>query len=686
MVTSCRESKTTPLLLTLVLALLALFTFQSSAQAEAPITISGDVTDHASVLSSGDKAKIQKSLDNLAESSDLQLFVVFTDTFSGANGQEWSDDTAVKSGLGSKDLLLAVAVEDSLFGLSVDESSPLSDKQLDKIESAIKKELRAGSWAQAAIVGAEETLSASKGGSGAGGIIFFALIVVAAVIALVVWRAQSKNNRATPGTAPKGGWDAVPTPELVTRASSALVAVDDALTSADQELGFAQAQFGLQATDQFTAALKTGREQVRRAFTMRQQIDNAPQQDEARTRAVLIEIIQVCEKVNAQIEEQSEQFEHLRDLQAHVEDQLTEITQRISEVRARISPAQLNLTQLEARYSAAAIQSIADNPSQVEALLTAAQEAVDEARGDVGRDDRATAVARARTALQALSQATSLLDAVDSAGSDLASSGPRLEAALASISSDLADAARLAPEDPSVTSAADRARKAVELGRAAQTGGDPLAALTELSQAEAAIDASLEPYREQAEQAQRATRQLDETIGRVDSQIRATNQFIETRRGAVGPDARTRLAEAMRHLTAANELRPTDPVRALNAAKYAEQFALQAQQIAQGDVQNWESRQGGGFGGSGGSGTNVGGMILGGILLDSFLGGSRNRRYGGGYGGSSRRRSSGFGGGFSSGGFGGSSGRGGASRGGGFGGGRGGGGGSRGGRSRGGRF
>lgn len=676
------SSKPSALLFTVLLALLGVFAFVPSAQAEDPITISEEVTDNAGVLSSADRTQIQKALNNLADNSELQLFVVFTDTFSGANGQDWSDDTAIKSGLGAKDLLLAVAIDDSLYGLSVDDSSPLSDKQLDQVESAIETQLRRGAWAQAAILGADEIRSTSTGSSGSLGVIVFVVFVAAVVIGIVIWRGQSKTNKTAPGQAPKGGWNAVPTPELVTRASSALVAVDDALTSADQELSFAQAQFGLQATDQFTAALKTGREQVRRAFTMRQQIDNAPQQDEAQTRATLTEIIEVCEKVNAEIEKQSEQFEHLRDLQAKVEDQLTEITQRITEVRARITPAQVSLRQLETTYSAPALQSIVDNPSQVEALLSAAEQAVQDGRADVARDDRATAVARARTALQALAQATTLLDAVESAGADLASSGPRLEEALASISSDLVDAARLAPEDPQVNVAADRARKAIEQGRAAQTGGDPLAALTELSQAEAAIDASLEPYREQAEQAERASRQLDETLGRVDSQIKATNQFIETRRGAVGPDARTRLAEAMRHLGAAHDLRASDPVRSLNAAKYAEQFATQAQQIAQGDVQNWESRQGGGFGSLGSSGSNVGGMILGGILLDSLLGGgSRNR---------SRSRTRGFGGGFSSGGFGGSSGRGSSSRGGGFSGGsRGGhssGGGSRGGRSRGGRF
>ncbi len=152
---------------------------------------------------------------------------------------------------------------------------------------------------------------------------------------------------------------------------------------------------------------------------------------------------------------------------------------------------------------------------------------------------------------------------------------------------------------------------------AARDGGDPLAALRRLTDAEAALDAVLAPFRERAEQAARANALLRETLARVDSQVRATNDFIETRRGAVGPEARTRLAEAIRLLGEARALQPTDPVSALQRAQQADAQAQSAAQRAQQDASSWQSSQGGGFGGGGGS--NVGGMVLGGILLDSIL-------------------------------------------------------------------
>ena len=211
-------------------------------------------------------------------------------------------------------------------------------------------------------------------------------------------------------------------------------------------------------------------------------------------------------------------------------------------------------------------------------------------------------------------------------------------------------------------SAASEARSAAEQARGARGGGDPLAALARLTEAEAALDTALAPARQQAESDARARALLRDVLGRVESQVRATQSYVTTRRGAVGPDARTRLAEAERLAADARSRQTTDPHGALAAAQQAERFVQQAAQMAQTDTSGWDMRHGGpgGFAGSGGRSPNVGGMILGGIVLDSVLrGGSRRGRRGGGLGG--------FGGGFGGGsrggfggGFGGGGGRGGA--------------------------
>src|SRR5699024_6462117 len=134
---------------------------------------------------------------------------------------------------------------------------------------------------------------------------------------------------------------------------------------------------------------------------------------------------------------------------------------RIGEVRARVAPAHETLAHLHTLYPQSALASVAQNPDQATQLLAGAEEVVTSARQSIESDDRATAVVRLRAAQHAVQQAAEVLDAVDSAGADLAAAGPKLEAALVSISSDVSDAARLAPSDGGVTIAVEDARRAI---------------------------------------------------------------------------------------------------------------------------------------------------------------------------------------------------------------------------------
>jgi hypothetical protein len=155
------------------------------------------------------------------------------------------------------------------------------------------------------------------------------------------------------------------------------------------------------------------------------------------------------------------------------------------------------------------------------------------------------------------------------------------------------------------------------------------------------------------------------------STIDPAADFISTRRGAVGPEARTRLAEAQRRLDVAVDMGRDDPVMALREAHQATTLAQSALDRAQDDVSSWGGGYGGGPGGFGGGygggygpgyrrgGVDLGSLVLGGILLGGGRGGG-GYRGGGGFGG----------GGFGGGGFGGGGRGGGGFGGGGSGGGR----------------
>lgn len=663
------------------LTLVLLAAAPGAALAEPPSQLADEVTDTADVLSDAEEAEVQQALDELADTTPYQLFVVYVDSFDGTDPVDWANESANLSGLGTEDLLLAVAVEDRAYAVSVANDLDLSDDALGTVASErIEPALRQDDWAGAAVAAAEGYQDAAGGGTGTGdgsggGIPWLTWLLVAAVVVGGVLLVRSLTRRRTQAGAPRGpdgrpltGPEALPTEELERRAGPALVAVDDAVKTSEQELGFAQAQFGLEATRTFQEVVTDAKARLAHAFALRQRLDDAEPEGEAERRAILVEILRTCDAVDAALDDQAEEFDRLRDLQATVPQVLEDTDRRATEVQGRLPAAQVAVDRLATTYSPAALASVSGNIPQATALLTDARRLVADGRAAVAAEDRGTAVAHARAAEDAVGQAVTLLDAVERADEDLAQAGPRIDAAIASLSTDIADADRLAPGDPAVVAPRAAAQQAVASAHAERGTGDPLAALGRLVAAEAALDAALAPARDHAEQMARARGQVDALLARVDAQVRGVAAFIETRRGAVGAEARTRLAEAARLAQEAFALRDQDPGRALQAAQRAEGLAVSAQQLAEADVSRWEQP-------APSRGMDAGSLVLGGILLDQILGG------GGGGGG----WSGGFGGGT----FGGGGGGGRRGGGGSFGGrsaGSFGGGGTRGRRGGGGRF
>lgn len=660
------------------------FTFllaSAPAAAEPPFNVPGMITDRAGALSGDDEQRIQQSFDRLTDESGLQMFVVYVETFDGMDGQTWANETATASGLGTDDILLAVALEDRSFGISVTDELDLTDDELDDVrQNDIRPALSDEDWAGAAVAGADgyrEAATGSGGGSATPWVVGGIAVVGAGAAGWWVLRRRARAGQAGGVVGPDGQpvdeLAGLSLDELDKRASGALVEIDDALKTSEQELGFAQAQFGTEATSEFSELLATAKTKVAEAFTLRQRLDDSEPETEQQARAMTRQIIVTCREVSDALDAQAEAFDQLRDLHARVPQVLDETGGRAAEVGQRLPTARAQLEQLALSYPAAALASVSGNPGQAERLLTAAREAVAAGQASLQGDDRSAAVAQARAAEDAVAQAAKLLDAVAGAKDELETAAQRIGTAIESVSLDIADAARLAPSDPAIVAASGVAQQAVTAGRAVTGGqGDPLAVLRQLAEAETALDDLLAPVRAAADEAERARAALTETLGRVTSQVQAIADFIETRRGAVGTEARTRLSEAARHLAQGQSLVSSDPAGALDSVRRADELSRQAQQLAEQDVQNWDRQQNAARGGGG----DLTSMILGGILINQM------GRGGGGFGGGSGGGFGGSGGGF---------GRSGGGSGGGFGGGRRspgsfGGGGTRGRRGGGGRF
>jgi uncharacterized membrane protein YgcG len=84
------------------------------ALAEPPFDVPEQVTDRAGVLV-GDESAVEAAVAELQAEDQVQLFVVYVDSFDGVEPDAWVGETAELSGFGGNDVLFAVAVEDRLY-------------------------------------------------------------------------------------------------------------------------------------------------------------------------------------------------------------------------------------------------------------------------------------------------------------------------------------------------------------------------------------------------------------------------------------------------------------------------------------------------------------------------------------------------------------------------------------------
>ncbi len=112
---------------------------------------------------------------------------------------------------------------------------------------------------------------------------------------------------------------------------------------------------------------------------------------------------------------------------------------------------------------------------------------------------------------------------------------------------------------------------------------------------------------------------MEQALFTAQSRVRAVSDYVDTRRGSIGPEARTRLAEAKRHLQAAEDKRSTLPTEAIAHANAASTLAATAQSLANDDVQTSQRA----YMGRGGSdmGAMLGGIIIGNVLSGGMRGG-----------------------------------------------------------------
>ncbi|QAY60709.1 TPM domain-containing protein [Microbacterium protaetiae] len=637
----------------------------AAASATDPVTLGQDyVLDDVGILSSSELADAEQAAQRFADDTDMNLWTVYVSTFTGPSAAEdWANTTAERNGLGPNQYLLAVAVDSRQFYLSGDSAGPVSSDALTRIEQErIQPTLASGDWAGAvgaAVDGLKDAAGGGSGGapsSGGGAIIGIIIaVVIIAVIVLVIWLiVRSRRKKAKTATGP--ALQKLSVEELARRAGSALVQTDDAVRTSEQELGFAAAQFGDDATTEFHAALQQAKTDLDQAFALKQKLDDAQEDTEQEKRAWNTQIVQLCEHANQVLDEKAAAFDELRKLEQNAPEALQKTKAERTKVGAALDAASATLAQLSTSYAPEALAPVADNPAQAQQRLAFADEQLTTAQQQLDAGNGGQAAVAIRAAEQAVDQAQLLENAIGKLGADLATGQKSVAAMIVDLEGDIASASAIPDPNGQVAAAVAATRTQVDAAKADMTAAQqhPLAALKALEAVNTQIDQVLQGARDAATLAQRAQQLLGQTMMQAQAQVSAAEDYVTARRGGVGTDARTRLAQAGAELAQAQQLQSTAPDQALQHAQRADQLAGQALQLAQTDVGGFGGTAGGLFGGApagSGGGNNVLGAVLGGIVINSLLGGGGGGRRGGGFGGGSRSRSGG--GGFSAGSFGG---------------------------------
>ncbi|MHA6785975.1 TPM domain-containing protein [Pseudonocardia saturnea] len=616
------------------------------ARADPPARVDGAVTDSAGVLAPGDPARITEAFGRLREANGTQLFVVYVRSFDGAGGQEWADDSARASQFGDDDVLLAVAVDDRAYGVSVADGSSLSDSTVDGALSAAEDRLAVDDWAGAAIA-----LSDGLGGGGSGSFAVGAAVVGGVVVVgggayLVSRRRRARAEQPAPPDAPAPPRDEftdVTTDDLAYRASTGLIEVDEAVRTSEVELSAARGHFGDQAVAGFAAAVEASRTDMLRAFGIRQLLDDDVPEDEPATRAMYADIIRACRTADERLDAQVEAFDALRNLEATAPEYVAGLAARRDALLVRVPQVEGTWTALTARYAPAAVEPVAGNLDQARRLIEVAGTEIAAARAEVDAGSRPAAVVSGRAAEDALTQAGTLLDGIPRRETELVDAAAGLPAARAETEQDLAEARAL---DASLAPVVARAEAALTASAQNETA-DPIAALRLLDEAGAALDEAIAAARAEQDRRRRTAAVLEQTLVTARSAVAAAADFVDTRRGAVGAPARTRLAEAQRHLQAAQS--GGDPAVALREAQQADTMAQEALRLARSDESDWTRSSSRSSGSS--LGIDLGSLILGGIISGATRGGGFGGSGGGGgrwspgsFGGSSSRGRRGGGG------------------------------------------
>lgn len=410
--------------------------------------------------------------------------------------------------------------------------------------------------------------------------------------------------------------------DLARRAEQALVAADERIRTAGDELAFAEAELGVSLTKDLKAALDAVKTHLREAFQLHQlNHDEIPDTDEElRTRNA--RIVQLCEWAEDLLDEKTAELAESVARVRQAPQIIAQVRRDSEALSARIPQTRSTIERLSTRYADSAMHQIAASADEAEQLISFATHGADVSERRRAARQNEEANLALETATEATRRAGALMDAVE----DFEIEALRAESTLAEVVADSRGdiiAARNAPNVPAVASAVAELEGALDALSPAGTPADPFAELTRLRTANTALDDAIAKAEYREQNPLPSIVQVQHSLDDADRQLGVARGLISGHRGWIGADARTRFAEAERLRIDIPELMAADNTReqALAGARRVAQLAAEALQLAQRDIDSARPQQQQGWGGDGwGGGRRGGGDVMGGIMGGLVIG------------------------------------------------------------------
>ncbi|MET8560321.1 hypothetical protein ABZV75_06825 [Streptomyces flaveolus] len=443
-------------------------------------------------------------------------------------------------------------------------------------------------------------------------------------------RTRRARTRTTPGivsTRPP-----VPAPaDSERQARAALRLADDCVRTSREELSFVRERFGEQRTEPFTHALRAAETELSAAFAIWRRYEEGVPEEAGARRQALVGVIGRCAEAGRRLDAEAEALDRLRGLTEDEEGlraALEVAEERFRELAARTTAAQRTLAALRERYAPSATGSVTGYVEQAKDRLVFAGARLNEARqaADVGETRRAAW--RLRAGEGAVAQAGVLVEGVERLADQVREAAGLVPAALTGAESELATARRTSltrdergarpataqretgqtpptPDEPPARPTRTESIPATT-PHTSPTTGEPGGRPTHAEGVLAAVRQELTggPY-DPLDALRRITRAVERQTGVrsgvldtaallvARSSVAGAEEFVGVHRGAVGAEARARLAEAVRELGAGN-------------VGWADVVAGEARRLADRDVRAH---------GAEGDAAGLAGAVLGGVLL-----------------------------------------------------------------------